>query len=133
LERQSRELERIRLSVEKIELGRFLPPLCEPTPWPKPPWFSPALDRLTAAIDLAAVDHFRRIARNGAHPAASNGERIANRLAVARNRLGDDLALLDSSSITGACQLIQLMAGPWATDEGKAAVFRVVRQAAGKR
>lgn len=87
---------------------------------------------MIAAIDLAAVDHFRRVARNGARPAASNGERIANRLAVALNRLGDDIALLDSGAVTGACMLIQMMAGPWPTDASKTAVFKVVRQAAGE-
>lgn len=84
-------------------------------------------------MNLTAVDHFRRIARNGAHPAASNGERIANRLAVALHRIGDDIALLDSSAINGACLLMKLMSGPWPTDASKDAVFKVVRQAAGKR
>ena len=78
------------------------------------------------------VTHFCRISRRGASPAASSGERVANRLALALHRIGDDMAVLDSGAIEGACSLLRCMAGPWATDDRKAAVFRVVKQAAGK-
>lgn len=84
-------------------------------------------------IDLTAIEHFRQIARNGSHSGASDGERVANRLAVALNAIGDDAALLDSSALDGACHLLHCMAGPWPTDASKDAVFKVVRQAAGKR
>jgi hypothetical protein len=84
-------------------------------------------------MNIAAVNRFREIARNGSRPGASSGERVANRLALAIEKLGDDLASLDSSAITGACLLIQMAAGPWPTDASKAAVFKVVRQASGKR
>jgi hypothetical protein len=87
---------------------------------------------MTAQSDLAAVDHFRRIARNGSRPGASSGERVANRLALALDQIGDDLALLDASALNGACLLIRMMSGPWPTDASKAAVFRTIRQAAGK-
>ena len=84
-------------------------------------------------INLTAIEHFRRSARNGSRSGASSGERVANRLAAALNAIGDDAALLDSSALDGACHLLHCMAGPWPTDESKDAVFRVVRQAAGKR
>jgi hypothetical protein len=87
---------------------------------------------MIAEMDLAALNRFRDIARNGARPGASSGERVANRLALALHRIGDDLALLDSSAIAGACLLIRAMSGPWPTDASKTAVFRTIRQAAGK-
>ena len=87
---------------------------------------------MNADFDIAALNRFRDIARNGSRPGASSGERVAKRLAVALDKIGDDLALLDSSAIAGACLLIQMMAGPWPTDASKAAVFKILRQATGK-
>ena len=99
----------------------------------------PALEagRLTSGgsvggIDPEAMERFRKLARRGAHPGASSGERVANRLAKALHAIGDDLALLDPEAIEGACGLVRCMSGPWPTDRLKEVIFNTVRSAAGK-
>jgi hypothetical protein len=81
-------------------------------------------------MNVASIVHFARVATRGAHPAASSGEKVANKVAKALHRIGDDLAVLDADSIDGIRDLIQAMAGPWPTDAAKSAVFKTIRNAA---
>jgi len=87
---------------------------------------------VSAQVDIDAVNRFREIARIGSRPGASSGERVANRLAVALDKIGDDMALLDPCTSDGACLVLKMMAGPWPTDASKTAVFKILRQATGK-
>lgn len=82
-------------------------------------------------LDTVAIKHFADVAERGASPAASTGERVANRLAVALFHIGDDFALLDPLVIQGAGHLAAAMAS--AADDLKPGVFAIVRRAAGKK
>ncbi len=73
---------------------------------------------------------FLEAAAAGAHPGASSGEKIANRLAKVLSEIGDDLALVDSEIIDGACLALRTMGGPWPTDEFKRQVFKPLKNAA---
>lgn len=83
-------------------------------------------------IDTKAIERFRQVAAAGKHPGASSGQKVAHRLAKALHAIGDDLAVLDSYVLLGALDLMRCMSGPWPTDASKAAVFKVIQQAAGK-
>lgn len=83
-------------------------------------------------INTRAIERFRQLARAGKHAGASSGEKTAHRLAVALHNIGDDLAVLDSTVLLGALDLMRCMSGPWPTDASKEAVFRCVASAAGK-
>lgn len=84
-------------------------------------------------MNIEAIKHFERIAARGAHPAASSGEKIANNVAKALHKIGDDLAVLDPDAIEGIRDLIRCMAGPYPTDKFKETTFAIVKRAAGKR
>lgn len=79
----------------------------------------------------ALLSRFAKLANRGSQRGASSGEKVANKLAKALRTIGDDAALLDPQAIEGACLLLRAMAGPWPTDESKAAVFRVLEAATG--
>lgn len=80
-------------------------------------------------IDTKAIERFRQVARSGKLAGASSGEKIAHRLAKALHGIGDDLALLDSSVLLGALDLMRCMAGPWPTDADKELVFLTLKSA----
>jgi len=52
-----------------------------------------------------AAQHFLQLARRGAHPAASGGEKRAYRLAKRLKQSLDDFSGLDSSAVEGFCTL----------------------------
>lgn len=85
-----------------------------------------------AGIDPYAIETFRKNARMGRLPGASNGQKIANRLAKALQAIGDDLAILDADTLQGACDLMLCMSGPWPTDRLREVIFNTVASAAGK-
>jgi hypothetical protein len=95
------------------------------------PYTPPPPPRAGSADTLAPVYRFRDHARAGKSAAASSGERVAHKLAKALHSLGDDLMLLDLDSIEGACTLLRLAAGPFATDSAKRNVYLTLRQCAG--
>ena len=76
------------------------------------------------------LERFVQAATAGAHPDASQGEKIANRIAQALHEIGDDAAVVDRGIIEGAAELLRMMNGPWPTTETKFAVFRTVEKAA---
>lgn len=84
-------------------------------------------------IDTQAVKQFVTAASSGHRDSASSGERVAAALAKALEGIGDDMSLLDSTLLEGACSLMRCMSGPWPTDEIKTDLFRLVRMAAGRR
>jgi len=59
----------------------------------------------TPATKTEQLDHFIRLARRGAGPGASGGERRANQLAVA---MVEALPGLDAEAVTGMLQFAQL-------------------------
>lgn len=79
---------------------------------------------------MTDTEKFLYHAANGAHGAASSGEKIANKIAKALDKIGDDLAVLDHATIEGACEMLRRMSGPWATDRDKALVFDCIHRAA---
>ena len=79
----------------------------------------------------AAINKFLRTAQRGRSRAASSGERTAHRLAAALYQIGDDVALLDSSTLEGFLNLARIAAGPWPTDDSKAKIYSAI-EAAGK-
>jgi hypothetical protein len=85
----------------------------------------------TPSEKYSALARFGELARAGRHPAASSGERVANKLAKALHAIGDDMALLDDEAITGFHLLCQLTSGPWSTDADKERVFEMLAHAAG--
>lgn len=82
--------------------------------------------------DTINIARFVEAARRGANPAASSGERVANKLAKNLHSIGDDMVVLDWDTLNGFSCLCQLASGPWRTDEQKSEVFRLIRKAAGK-
>ena len=83
--------------------------------------------------DIESVRRFVALARQGARKGASSGEIVANKLAVALQAIGDDMAVLDLDAIQGFAKLCELASGPWPTEELKETVFYHVNLAAGRR
>jgi hypothetical protein len=76
-----------------------------------------------------ALARFLALAKDGRHPAASSGERVAFQLAKTLDAIGDDMALLDSEAIDGFAVLCHLTGGPWKTDDDKARIFETLSRA----
>lgn len=76
--------------------------------------------------ELGQIDRFVKLAQAGKHLGASSGEKVALKLALAFAEIGDDICLLDREAIQGATLLLKAMAGPWATDYEKHAVYSVL-------
>ena len=79
---------------------------------------------------MTDIEKFLYHAANGAHGAASSGEKTCNALAKALAKIGDDFAVLDYATIEGACEMMRLMSGPWPTDADKTRVFELIENAA---
>lgn len=88
---------------------------------------------MPAQINLRAIKHFVEVARQGSHPASTNAEKVANRIAKTLHTIGDDICLLDSDALQGLCEVLHLMHGPWPTYESKEAIYELVRKSAGKK
>ena len=84
-------------------------------------------------IQIIRFRKFLKHAEAGAHPGASHGQKIVNAIAKAFDKIGDDVALLDSDTIEGACVMLRWMGGPWPSDACKESVFGRLRRAAGRR
>lgn len=82
------------------------------------------------SYEIETLKRFVKCASAGGRGAASHGEQIANRIAKALLKIGDDFAILDSGLIDGIAEMMRQMSGPWPTDEYKAAVFATLRKAA---
>ena len=103
----------------------------KPEPTPEPAALTP--EPAPAVSDQSAsINHFLRTAQRGRSKAASSGERTAHRLAAALHQIGDDIALLDSVTLTGFLNLARAAAGPWRTDDAKHQIYQAI-EAAGKR
>lgn len=93
----------------------------------------PTEERRQLSRDIQGIQHFIRCARQGRSPASSTAEKVAQKLAKTLHAIRDDICLLDGGALEGMHQLVLLMAGPWATDADKAAIYTLAAQAAGKR
>lgn len=80
--------------------------------------------------EYTALARFCELAKQGKNPAASSGERVANKLAKALHAIGDDMVLLDPVAIEGFCLLCRLASGPWMKDADKERVFETIAKAA---
>lgn len=76
--------------------------------------------------EIGHINRFRKLAQAGKHLGASSGEKVALKLAQAFAEIGDDICLLDREAIQGATLLLKAMAGPWATDFERNAVYSVL-------
>lgn len=81
--------------------------------------------------EYTALARFCDLAKQGKNPAASSGERVANKLAKAVKSIGDDMALLDLEAIEGFYVLCRLAHGPWGTDADKERIFEMLAKATG--
>lgn len=79
----------------------------------------------------AQTARFCDLAKRGALPGASSGERAAHKLAASLNKISDDIMVLDEDTIEGYCHLVRLAAGPFFTEDGKSVVYDTIRQASG--
>jgi hypothetical protein len=87
---------------------------------------------LQAERNSASANLFIRTALAGRCRGASNGERIAHRLAVALHEIGDDLALLDETTLEGFVNIVRASAGPWPTEDAKYQVIQAIAVAGSK-
>lgn len=78
-----------------------------------------------------SLARFVTLARRGASPGSSSGEKTANRLAATLHQIGDDMAVLDDSLFDGFILLCRAAHGPWPTDTAKESAFNHIAQAAG--
>lgn len=85
-----------------------------------------------AERNSAPANPFVWIALAGRCRGASNSERIAHRLAVALHEIGDDLALLDETTLEGFVNIVRASAGPWPTEDAKHQVFQAIAVAGSK-
>lgn len=84
----------------------------------------------STSTELLAITRLCALAKDGARPNASAGERVANQLLKAIDKIGDDLALLDREHIAAFHSLCLLAHGPWPTDFDKSVVFQTIHKAA---
>ncbi len=80
----------------------------------------------------ASIAEFGALAKQGAHPSASTGERTANKLAKALHAIGDDIMLLDLEALEGFFHLARLARGPFFTDHEKSLVYDTIAKSAGQ-
>ena len=85
-----------------------------------------------AERNSASANLFIRTALAGRCRGASNGERIAHRLAVALHQIGDDLALLDEMTLEGFVNIVRASACPWPTEDAKHQVSEAIAAAGSK-
>jgi hypothetical protein len=87
---------------------------------------------LLAERNSASANLFIRTALAGRCRGASNGERIAHRLAVALHEIGDDLALLDETTLEGFFNIVRASACPWPREDANHQVFEAIAAAGSK-